>query len=145
MTCEKGTKQWECFNIKDITNNLDPSVIQYLLFAHAFNGYDTTSAIYKFGKIAIFKKTHDSNHLKNLAAEFYNNHKLSEDIGNTATRFFECLYSSTGSTISFLIGIHSMQGWTATTRHGVTRKRSIKRLQPTGNLFRKNLQLVGVC
>ena len=23
----------------------------------------------------------------------------------------------------FLIGIHSMQGWTATTRHGVTRKR----------------------
>ena len=26
----------------------------------------------------------------------------------------------------FLIGIHSMQGWTATTRHGVTRKRFAK-------------------
>ena len=45
----------------------------------------------------------------------------------------------------FLIGIHSMQGWTATTRHGVTRKRSTKRLKHTGSLFRKNLQLIGVC
>ena len=47
--------------------------------------------------------------------------------------------------IFFLIGIHSMQGWTATTRHGVTRKRSTKRLERTGNLFRKNLQLKDVC
>ena len=30
---------------------------------------------------------------------------------------------------------------TATTRHGVTRKRSTKRLQHIGNLFRQNLQL----
>ena len=45
----------------------------------------------------------------------------------------------------FLIGIHSMQGWTATMRHGVTRKRSTKRLKHTGNLFRKNLQLKDVC
>ena len=45
----------------------------------------------------------------------------------------------------FLIGIHSMQGQTATTRHGVTRKRSTKRLKHTRNLFRKNLQIIGVC
>ena len=43
--------------------------------------------------------------------------------------------------VYFLIGIHSMQAWTATTRYGVTRKRRIKRLKHTGNLFRKNLQL----
>ena len=43
-----------------------------------------------------------------------------------------------------VIGIHSIQGWTATTRHGVTRKKSTKRLQHTGNLFRKNLQLEDV-
>ena len=41
----------------------------------------------------------------------------------------------------FLIGIHSIQGGTATTRHGVTRKEAQKRLQDTENLFRKNLQL----
>ena len=45
----------------------------------------------------------------------------------------------------FLIGIHSMQGWTATKRHRAARKRSAKRLKHTGNLFRKNLQLIGVC
>ena len=47
--------------------------------------------------------------------------------------------------IFFLIGIHSMQGRTTTTRHGVTRKRNSKRLKHTGNLFRKNLQLKDVC
>ena len=45
----------------------------------------------------------------------------------------------------FLIGIHSMQGWTVTMRHGVVRKRSTKRLKHADNLFRKNLQLKGVC
>ena len=37
-----------------------------------------------------------------------------------------------------------MQGRTATTRHGVTRKKA-KRLKHTGNMFRNNLQLIGVC
>ena len=45
----------------------------------------------------------------------------------------------------FLIAIHSMQGWTATMRHGVTRKEAQKRLQDKKNLFRKNLQLKDVC
>ena len=45
----------------------------------------------------------------------------------------------------FLIGIHSMQGWTATTTHGVTRKEAQKRLQDTENLVRKKLQLKDVC
>ena len=29
-----------------------------------------------------------------------------------------------------------MQDWTATTKHGVTKERSTKRLKYTGNLFR---------
>ena len=45
----------------------------------------------------------------------------------------------------FLIGIHFMQGWTATTRHGVTKKEAQKRLQDTENLFKKNLQLKDAC
>ena len=45
----------------------------------------------------------------------------------------------------FLIGTHSMQGWTATKKHEGTKKRSTKRLKHTGNLSRKNLQLIGVC
>ena len=38
-----------------------------------------------------------------------------------------------------------MQGLTATTRHGVTRKEAQRRLQNAENLFRKNLQLKDVC
>ena len=33
----------------------------------------------------------------------------------------------------------------ALTSHGVKRKRSTKRLKHTRNLFRKNLQLIGIC
>ena len=44
----------------------------------------------------------------------------------------------------FLSVILSMQGWIATTRHGVTRKRNTKRLRHAGNLFRKSLQLKDV-
>ena len=35
----------------------------------------------------------------------------------------------------YLIGIHSIQGWTTTGRHGVTRKIRTKRLNHTGNMF----------
>ena len=45
----------------------------------------------------------------------------------------------------FLIEIHSLQGWTATKRHGVTRKKSTKRLKHTWDLFRKNSEIKGVC
>ena len=49
------------------------------------------------------------------------------------------------SNFVFLIGIHSMQGWTATTRLGVTRKEAQTGLQDTEYLFRQNLQLKDVC
>ena len=56
-----------------------------------------------------------------------------------------CYYIVTKYSYLKKIGIHSMQDWTATMRHGVTRKRSTKRLKQTGNLFRKNLKLKDVC
>ena len=44
------------------------------------------------------------------------------------------------------IGIHSMQGWAATTRNSIYKKKKAqKRLQDKENLFRKNLQLKHVC
>ena len=38
-------------------------------------------------------------------------------------------YYTTKTLTFFLIGIHSMQGWTATTRRGVTRKRSTSEIK----------------
>ena len=47
--------------------------------------------------------------------------------------------------ILFFFDWDSLQeGWTATTRYGVTRKRNTKRLRHAGNLFRKNPQLKDV-
>ena len=52
----------------------------------------------------------------------------------TSERLFNNI--SSGSSTIFLknlIGIDSMQSWTATTRYGVTRKRNANRLRHTGN------------
>lgn len=50
----------------------------------------------------------------------------------------------TNSTVVFFIEIHSIQGRTAITMYGVTRK-STKRSKYTGNMLIKNLQIIGVC
>ena len=59
------------------------------------------------------------------------------------------MYQLQGAIVLFFlkkkIGIPSMQGWTATTRDGVTRKGNTKRLRHTRNLFRKILQLKNDC
>ena len=44
----------------------------------------------------------------------------------------------------FSIGIHSMQGRTATMKHIETRKNT-KKIKHTRNLFTKNLHIKGVC
>ena len=59
--------------------------------------------------------------------------------------FFHWYVSFYCFSLLFLIGIHSIQDWTANARHGFTRKRGTKRLKHTGNPFRKNPQLKGVC
>ena len=66
------------------------------------------------------------------------------------TTLFKCLHlqvhsSNLYSMKFFLKNWHPLSQWTATTGHGVTRKRSTKRLQYTGNLFRRNLQLKDLC
>ena len=67
------------------------------------------------------------------------------DITNYSYCLLDLVFVLENIYMYFLIGIHSMQGWKATIRHGVIRKRNTKRLQHTGNLFRKNLQLKDVC
>ena len=48
--------------------------------------------------------------------------------------------------VYFVIEIHSMQGWTATAKHGIIyKKKKHNILKYTENLFRKNLHLIGVC
>ena len=46
---------------------------------------------------------------------------------------FDSIYILTSEKVNtvpfFLIGTHTMKGWTATTRYGVTKKRSTKRLK----------------
>ena len=59
--------------------------------------------------------------------------------------YFELTNFTDNETVSFLIGIYSMQSWTATTGHRVTRERTTKKLKHTVNPFRKNLQIKGLC
>ena len=64
-----------------------------MLFAHAFTGCETTSAIHKFDKTGLFKKLSTSSALRKITATFYED-KLPEEVGNACIRFFEFLHSS---------------------------------------------------
>ena len=46
----KKNKQREYYSVNDVIKNLNEDIICYPLFAQAFTGCDTTSAIHKFGK-----------------------------------------------------------------------------------------------
>ena len=63
-----------------------------MLFAHAFTGCETTSAIHKFDKTGLFKKLSTSSALRKITATFYED-KLPEEVGNACIRFFEFLHS----------------------------------------------------
>ena len=45
------------YRVHDIIDSVDSLIIKFILLAHAFTGCDTTSAIQKFVKLAIFLQT----------------------------------------------------------------------------------------
>ena len=81
--------------------------------------------------------------------DYYPQHKYKRYEGDEPPPLLETIgekvklnnQAKTSIYIYFLSGIHFMQSSIVTTRDGVTRKKSTKRLKRTGNLFRKNLQL----
>ena len=73
ITNVKKEQRRECYNVTDTLNALENHVIKYLLFAHAFTGCDTTSAINNFGKTSLFKKLKDSVALTNIGDVFMKN------------------------------------------------------------------------
>ena len=64
FSSEKISKTW---SIKDIIQQIGPSLKQYILFLHAWLGCDTTSAIYDQGKTSLSKKLISSSKLRELA------------------------------------------------------------------------------
>ena len=82
-----------CYRIHDVIDNLDQVIVIFILFAHAFTGYDSTPAIHNFRKQAIFSKLAASNNLRRIAQQFFFDNISPERIGNVSICFFEGLYS----------------------------------------------------
>ncbi|CAK8688755.1 unnamed protein product [Clavelina lepadiformis] len=94
ITRGKNCQQRQCYRVRDIIAKVDVIVLEYLLFAHAFTGCDTTSAVHKFGKISVFEKLKSSS-LRNVADVFYEDDVSPDQVGRASIRFFELLNSST--------------------------------------------------
>ena len=92
----KGNANRECFNIEDIVKN--SNTIKHILFAHAFTGCDTTSAIYNFGKTSIIMKLQGDRQLTEIASVFYENQKSPQEVGNASIQIFEKLNFSGNAT-----------------------------------------------
>ena len=81
------------YRIKDVLENTDEWVKEFVLFAHAYLGCDTTSAIYNLGKISIFEKLKKSQSLRNCARKFFDDDASPEIVGNASIEAFQVIYS----------------------------------------------------
>ena len=82
----------ECVSIKQVIKKIGSAKLKYIFFAHAFTGFDTTSAIHQFGKVSIFDKL-KKKELQRIA-DLINHSGASPDIiGNQTITFFEHLHS----------------------------------------------------
>jgi hypothetical protein len=77
----KKNRQREYYAVKNVIKKSNDNIVGCLLFAHAFTGCDTTSAIHMFGKTTIFRKLQTSALLKSIAANFYTC-QSPQEIGN---------------------------------------------------------------
>eukprot|EP00111_Clytia_hemisphaerica_P021628 TCONS_00063617-protein len=88
---KKKNRSRECYNVSNMLQS-NESNAEFLLFAHAFTGCDTTSAIHNFGKTSIFNKVNDSPAIQSIISEFYKENSP-EIIGNATICLFELLHS----------------------------------------------------
>ena len=97
MKTSKDTDSRVCYYIPDVIKALDNSVIEYILFAHAFCGSDTTSVIYNFGKTSILSKLMRNCDLRSIAEQFYTDEMSPNEVGELSIRFFEQIHSPTST------------------------------------------------
>ena len=93
MKCEGSKRHKE--SIRDIgkmTESLG-DVRKYLTFIHAFEGCDTTSAIFGLGKMSILKLIEKRNVARKAADDFVSRSSSPEDGGEAGSKLFVMLYS----------------------------------------------------
>lgn len=66
----------------------------FILFAHAFMGCDTTSAIYRKGKKSIIKMLEKNQNLQNLVTTFYNSQSTVSDVCAAGEKIIMYLYNA---------------------------------------------------
>lgn len=91
----------ECVSIKQVIKKIGSAKLKYILFAHAFTGCDTTSAIHQFGKVSIFDKL-KKKELQRIADLFNHSGASPDIIGNQTITFFEHLHSKSGEPLSVI-------------------------------------------
>ena len=86
----KGSKQLK--HIKEAISMLRVTVLQHLLFIHAFGGCDTTSAIHDKGKGAILRLIKKSKKPQQLSAVFNKPLASQAEVGSAGINLFILLY-----------------------------------------------------
>ena len=121
---------------KYIRESLDSScqgVKRLFVLAYDYTAGNSQVSVDSYKKYFLSRVKTDNYTIESDGRKFYD-----QPINDSIKQYDQIRKMSTGqgddyTTSFFLIGIYSMQGWTATTRHGVTRKKAQKRLQDTEN------------
>ena len=81
-------------NVRDILDVIEETSKTFILFAHAYCGSDTTSAIYNYGKVLILEKLKTSEKLRALAKTFYKSDASTHEIGEASIEIMGILFSN---------------------------------------------------
>ena len=91
---KRGAGSTPQYAMNDVLSKVGDITNEFILFGHAFAWCDTTTGIYNFGKIDVFRKLEQSKELQKLARSFYQDDVSREEIGNNSIKIFEAIFSS---------------------------------------------------
>ena len=104
-TSSKKTSQ--CWNIAAIRESLGETVVNYILFAHAVLGCDTTSGVYGIGKQKAVSKLKADKNFKSTTTIFMSRHANVEEIVNAGNS--SLIFLCNGRSDDMLVALRSQR------------------------------------
>ena len=89
FSSEKCAKSW---SMRDVVQQIGPTMKDHILFLHAWHGCDTTSAIFEKGKTALCKKIESSVIVRQLATILSNPTATTDDVIDAGSKLFVIMY-----------------------------------------------------
>ena len=89
---KQTSKSTNVYSIRAVCESLSPAIKEYILFAHAWSGCDTTSYCFSFGKTWILKSLQTNPQVQDIARTMSDTNASCDDVSKAGIRMFGIMY-----------------------------------------------------